>query len=241
LRIILLSFLLQLYAGHEAAGQAKNRLLREGNRFTRRSFLMNRSFVQEGPGKGHESPQQGSTWAIPFTSRKDTMRPQVISVNLPMTLMIPLTGHEYHNLGNSLLMSQQVRQSIEAYKEALRNNPGDEETRHNLAFARKLLDEMENQDQDDRGDDGDQNEQGDDRQPDDPRGNDPEEGGDNDQEGDPDQDNTPDESSRQQPDQLLPEDVLRMLEAAEREEKQVQEKLMENRARERRPATGNNW
>jgi Ca-activated chloride channel homolog len=57
----------------------------------------------------------------------------------------------FHNLGNSLLMSQQIEQSIEAYKEALRNNPGDDETRYNLAFAQNLLDEQQeddNQDQD---------------------------------------------------------------------------------------------
>jgi Ca-activated chloride channel homolog len=241
--LLIIVMLVAFMPAQNASGQAAHRLLREGNRlygkelFDESELLYRRALERED-----ESPVARFNLGNSLYKQERYGEAARYFGELANDIDDPLNrSRVLHNLGNSLLMSRQVRQSIEAYKEALRNNPGDEETRHNLAFARKLLDEMENQDQDDRGDDGDQNEQGDDRQPDDPRGNDPEEGGDSDQGGDPDQDNTPDESSRQQPDQLLPEDVLRMLEAAEREEKQVQEKLMENRARERRPATGNNW
>ena len=41
----------------------------------------------------------------------------------------------YHNLGTLLYSSQQYPQSVEAYKESLRNNPYDHETRYNLAKA----------------------------------------------------------------------------------------------------------
>ena len=51
----------------------------------------------------------------------------------------------YHNLGNSLLQSNQIDQSIEAYKEALRNNPKDDETRYNLAYAKMLRQQQQNQ------------------------------------------------------------------------------------------------
>ena len=46
----------------------------------------------------------------------------------------------FHNAGNSLLQSGDFAKSIEAYKMALRNNPGDEETRYNLAYAQQMLD-----------------------------------------------------------------------------------------------------
>ncbi len=49
----------------------------------------------------------------------------------------------YHNLGNAFLLNKQLDDAIEAYKEGLRLNPGDEETRYNLAFAQKLKKEQE--------------------------------------------------------------------------------------------------
>lgn len=54
----------------------------------------------------------------------------------------------YHNMGVILQSSKQYSQCIEAYKQALRNNPKDDETRYNLALAQKLLkDQQQNQDQ----------------------------------------------------------------------------------------------
>lgn len=50
-----------------------------------------------------------------------------------------------HNLGTLLYMAQQYPQSVEAYKEALRNNPSDHETRYNLAMAMHMLKQQENQ------------------------------------------------------------------------------------------------
>ncbi|MDT0685306.1 tetratricopeptide repeat protein [Autumnicola psychrophila] len=53
-----------------------------------------------------------------------------------------------HNLGNSFMKQKKYQEAIEAYKNALRNNPSDEETRYNLALAKKMLEEeQQNQDQ----------------------------------------------------------------------------------------------
>ena len=52
----------------------------------------------------------------------------------------------YHNMGVILQSAKQYPQCIEAYKESLRNNPKDNETRYNLALAQKLLkDQQQNQ------------------------------------------------------------------------------------------------
>lgn len=57
----------------------------------------------------------------------------------------------YHNLGTLMYMAQQYPQSVEAYKEAMRNNPHDNETRYNLAKAMHMCkpqeQQQENQDQ----------------------------------------------------------------------------------------------
>jgi tetratricopeptide (TPR) repeat protein len=54
----------------------------------------------------------------------------------------------YHNLGNIDMQSKEYAKSVEAYKQSLRLNPKDDETRYNLALAQKLLDDQQQQDQD---------------------------------------------------------------------------------------------
>ena len=45
----------------------------------------------------------------------------------------------FHNLGNVFMNEKNYTQAVEAYKNALRNNPTDEETRYNYALAKKML------------------------------------------------------------------------------------------------------
>lgn len=51
----------------------------------------------------------------------------------------------YHNLGTLMYVAQQYPQSVVAYKEALRNNPHDNETRYNLAKAMHMCKSQEQQ------------------------------------------------------------------------------------------------
>lgn len=45
-------------------------------------------------------------------------------------------GEIYHNIGNTLLAMEKTDESIEAYKNSLRNRPASEQTKYNLEFAR---------------------------------------------------------------------------------------------------------
>lgn len=56
-------------------------------------------------------------------------------------------GRALHNLGNSLLMNNKLDESIEAYKQALRNNPGDLETKYNLLYAMNMKKKQQEQQQ----------------------------------------------------------------------------------------------
>ena len=47
----------------------------------------------------------------------------------------------FHNLGNVFMNEKDYTQAVEAYKNALRNDPTDEETRYNYALAKKMLKE----------------------------------------------------------------------------------------------------
>ncbi|MDO6515954.1 tetratricopeptide repeat protein [Zobellia uliginosa] len=72
----------------------------------------------------------------------------------------------YHNMGNVFMKRKEYQKAIEAYKEALRNDPTDDETRYNLALAKKMLEKeqeqndqnQDNKDQQDKNDQKDQNE-----------------------------------------------------------------------------------
>ena len=54
----------------------------------------------------------------------------------------------YHNIGNALMESKNYQGAVDAFKNSLRNNPNDDETRYNLAVAQKLLEKDENKDKD---------------------------------------------------------------------------------------------
>lgn len=52
----------------------------------------------------------------------------------------------YHNIGVIFHSQKDYAKAVEAYKESLRNNPKDDETRYNLALAQKMLkDQQQNQ------------------------------------------------------------------------------------------------
>jgi len=58
-----------------------------------------------------------------------------------------IKSQAWHNIGNSYLSERKPREAIEAYKNALKLNPQDEETRHNLAYALRLLPPPQQQNQ----------------------------------------------------------------------------------------------
>ncbi len=59
----------------------------------------------------------------------------------------------FHNIGNILMKENKCQEAVDAYKNALRNNPSDNETRYNLALAKKCADDQKDEQQDDNKDD----------------------------------------------------------------------------------------
>ncbi|MFL2564015.1 MAG: tetratricopeptide repeat protein [Flavobacteriales bacterium] len=59
-----------------------------------------------------------------------------------------LKANALHNKGNVLLSQQDLEGAIESYKDALRVNPKDHETRYNYTYVKKLLEEQQQQNQD---------------------------------------------------------------------------------------------
>jgi hypothetical protein len=117
-----------------------------------------------------------------------------------------------YNLGNSRLMSGELEASIEAYKEALRKVPGDDDARYNLAYAQHLKKQQEQQQQQQ------QQDQKQDEQKDQEK---------KEQEQNQDQQNQEqqEQQEQQQPQQLSKEEAEQLLQALMKQEKDLQEDL----------------
>lgn len=122
----------------------------------------------------------------------------------------------YHNMGVILQSSKQYPQCIEAYKESLRNNPKDDETRYNLALAQKLL---KDQQQDQQNQDQNQEQKQDQK-------DDKQDQNNKDQQDQKDQQQNQDQQQQQQnKDEMSKENAQQLLNAVMQDEKNVQDKV----------------
>ena len=162
----------------------------------------------------------------------------------------------FHNLGNSLMKKQLCSEAVLAYKNALRNNPNDDETRYNLALAKKCEEEQEqNNDDENKDDKEDKNDEKKDDQnkddqqdkneekKDDENKNDQQDKNDenqNDQKKDNKKSNQPKENKNQQS-KLSPEQIKNLLKAMENAEKKVQAKVNDKKQKGTKVASEKDW
>jgi len=146
----------------------------------------------------------------------------------------------YHNLGNSLLESKKLEESIAAYKKSLMSNPKDDETRYNLAYAQEKLKQQQQQKNKDKNKDKNKKDQDkkdkdkEDKNKDQNKDNKDQQNKDKDKQDQDkkDQDKKDQQNGQQpQPDKLSKEDAERMLEALKNEEKNTQDKLKNKKAK----------
>ena len=154
----------------------------------------------------------------------------------------------FHNLGNALMNQKEYSGAVEAYKNALRNNPSDDQSRYNLALAKDLLEknppqegeddqekEQDNQDKKDQQDKKDDKDKDQDQEKDPKDNQDPEDKKGDEQEDkkepqepkDPKDEQAKQDQQQQQPadGQLSPQQVKNLLESMNNQEKKVQDKI----------------
>ncbi|MGB3605940.1 tetratricopeptide repeat protein [Psychroserpens sp.] len=156
----------------------------------------------------------------------------------------------YHNIGNILMKEKQCQEAVEAFKNALRNDPTDEETRYNFVIAKECAEQQNKQDpdkEDDKKDeDKDEDKKDEDKKEDDKKKEDPKDEGDQDKKdgddqeddkGKPKDDKDKDQNKgdqkdekqegqpKPQPGQLSPQQIKNLLEAMNNQEQKVQEKM----------------
>lgn len=136
----------------------------------------------------------------------------------------------FHNLGNAQFKQEKYKEALESYKQSLRLNPSDMETKYNYAYTKRLLDDNKdggggddqdkdkNQDQNKDQNKDQQNKDGDQQQ--------------DQQDSDPKQDQgDPNKEQQGEPQQaqtgISPQEQQQMLDAIQAQEDKTQEKLKE--------------
>ena len=144
----------------------------------------------------------------------------------------------FHNIGNILMKKKMCKEAVEAYKNALKNNPKDDESRYNLALAKDCAKDENENEKESEGEDEDEDKEKDkekdenedqkeekDQQGDDEKQNEDQDQKENnkddkDQKGD---DKSKDEKPKEK--KLSPQQIKNILEAMNQEESKVQEKM----------------
>ncbi|PZD79032.1 tetratricopeptide repeat protein [Mesonia sp. K7] len=186
----------------------------------------------------------------------------------------------FHNQGNAFMKQKQYEKAVNAYKNALRNNPTDDETRYNLALAKKMLEkeqqeneqnqdnkdqnkdnqnqdqQQQNQDQkegqnkdqeDKKSEEGDQGDIKDNQEKQEPKENEGDQKKDqqNKEQQNPKKEQGDEKKENQQPQQakgqLSPQQIKSLLEAMENKEKEIQDKINAQKAKQSQPSNGKDW
>ncbi|MFL0063145.1 tetratricopeptide repeat protein [Tenacibaculum maritimum] len=158
----------------------------------------------------------------------------------------------YHNIGNAMLEQKKYQEAVDAYKNALRNNPNDDETRYNLAVAQKSLkkenQKNKNKDQQDKQDKNKKDDQQKEEQKD---KKDQQKGGkdkgqqNQDKKDDQQKENQKNKKDEQQqkPQQgkMSPEQVKQLLESLNNEEKKTQKKMNVKKSKGKKIKQEKDW
>ncbi|MTE26982.1 tetratricopeptide repeat protein [Winogradskyella ouciana] len=170
----------------------------------------------------------------------------------------------FHNLGNILMQKEMCKEAVEAFKNALRNNPTDEETRYNFALAKECAEqqqdgggeddkkdedkeeekdkENEEKKQDDKKEDQDKKDEGDKDKKDGDKEED--ENGkpkDDKKDGKGDDEKNKDQKPKPKPGQMSPQQIKNILEAMQNQEQKVQEKINAEKQKGAKVRTEKDW
>ena len=129
----------------------------------------------------------------------------------------------YHNMGVICQQHRMFGEAIEAYKEALRNNPTDNETRYNLALCKRQQQDQQ-QDQNQQNKDNKDNKDKQDQQKQDQQ-----------------QKQDEKKQEQQQKQQMSKENAEQLLNAAMQEEKQTQERMKKAQQQPQKRRLEKNW
>lgn len=142
-------------------------------------------------------------------------------------------SESYHNLGNAFFAQQQYDKAVAAYKESLRNNPKDNDTRYNLVKAMQMLQQQQQQQQNQDQNQDKQNQDQQQQQQNQDQNKDVQQQ--QDQQNQQDQQEQQQDQQEQQDDSKMDKETAeQILQALEQDEQQTQEKMQRSQGQKRR-------
>ncbi len=136
-------------------------------------------------------------------------------------------ANAYHNMGNAYLQQKKYQESVDAYKQALRDNPADADTKYNMAYAQQMLKKQQQQQQQKNQDQQKQDQQKKEEQ------KNKEQQNKNQQQKDPQQ--------QTQPKQYSKEELERILESLNNDDKSVQDKVNKQKVQKTSASSEKDW
>ena len=134
-------FLLLLMSATASAQKAERDFIRKGNRFFKDSVYVDaevnyRKALETNPQSTVSMFNLGNTLAQQ-NKLQEAMEQYVAATKIEKDKND--LAQIYHNMGVIFQSQKDYGKAVEAYKQSLRNNPKDDETRYNLALAQKML------------------------------------------------------------------------------------------------------
>lgn len=214
-----------------ASAQTDRQHIRDGNRLYRQQkFDKAEVEYRKAVDKNKENPQAYYNLGCALMQQqKDSLAITNLETAGKLETSKMRKAKVYHNIGVICQGHQLFSEAIDAYKESLRNNPNDDETRYNLALCQKQLKNKKN----------DKNQKNNNDNKDKDKNNSGKNNQDKQNQNDK---NKEDQKQQKQPeDQMSKENAEQLLQAALQEEKNTQQKMKKQQAMPQKRRLQKNW
>ncbi len=222
-KVAAVGILLLVAVGMQA--QSDRKMIRQGNKLYRKGNVAEaevsyRKAVERNERNAQANYNLGNAL---MGQRKDSLAITQLEKAAKLETNPLRRAQAYHNMGVICQQHRMFGEAIEAYKEALRNNPTDNETRYNLALCKRQQQEQQ-QDQNQQNKDNKENKDKQDQQKQDQQ-----------------QKQDEKKQEQQQKQQMSKENAEQLLNAAMQEEKQTQERMKKAQQQPQKRRLEKNW
>lgn len=224
-------------AGDQACAQVDKRDVRKGNRdFKRENYAEAEIDYRKALVKDTASVAANYNLANTLFRQENAQEAQKVLDKIKDAASVGEHASDcYYNLGDAALANQDYQTAVDAFRESLLRNPGDLEAKENYIYAKKKLEEQQNQQNQNQNQDQNQNQNQDQNQ--DNQQNQDKDDQQNDQNKDEQQDNGGQDQQKQNPQQnpaqqpkITPQAAQQMLQAIQAKEKETQDKVNKQKA-----------
>ena len=216
-----------LFIALTASAQTDRQYIREGNKQFRmgdyaKAEVSYRKAVEKNPKNPQAAYNLGNAL---MAQKKDSAAVQQFEQSARMETNPLRKSAAYHNMGVICQTHKMYGDAIEAYKNSLRLNPNDDETRYNLVLCKHLKKKQDDKQKQNQQNKDDQNKKDDKK----------------DDQKDQKQDKKDDKQQEEQKPQMSKDNAEQLLNAAIQNEKMTQDKMKKQQQQPQRRAIQKNW